>query len=111
MTTTYVSFSVYRKGPLTVIGFGSQRPNRIDLGVCRDELTALLKSTHCRSLAVDLTNVRFVPSGMLGLLATISKVGVELMIFNPNREIRDVLEITKLDSIMRIETVAIKGAH
>ncbi|ADG67383.1 hypothetical protein Plim_1550 [Planctopirus limnophila DSM 3776] len=105
----YSSFAVYQSGPLTVIGFGRNRPDRLDLGICRDELTLLLRSTKCQSLAVDLTNVRFVPSGMLGLLATIPKLGVELMVFNPNPEIREVLEITRLDSIMRVETVPVSG--
>jgi anti-anti-sigma regulatory factor len=56
-------------------------------------------------MAFDLTRVRLVPSGLLGLLASIRKQGVEVHLYNPSDDIREVLEITKLDEVLQMHTV------
>src|SRR6186713_1401244 len=60
---------VYQAGELTVLGFGGRETlDRLSLGECRQELMRLIHEHHCQSLAIDLTGVRFLPSGLLGLL-------------------------------------------
>lgn len=99
---------VYKSGKLTVVGFGGKDVlDRINLIHCRDEIAALIKEHGCESLAFDLTGIKLVPSGMLGLLASIKKFGVEVHVYNPSRDIRDVLEIMKLDRVMHIHDIAI----
>ena len=95
---------VYKAGKLTVVGFGGEAIlDRINVTQCRDEIAALIKQHRCEELAFDLTGVKLVPSGMLGLLASLHKqLTVEVHLYNPNRDIRDVLEIMKLDRILHV---------
>jgi anti-anti-sigma factor len=97
---------IYQAGELSVIGFGGQAVlDRIDLGECRDELAKLIDEHKCRTMAIDLTGVKLMPSGMLGLLSSIHRQGVEVRIYNACRDIREVVEITKLDQILKLHDV------
>ena len=97
---------IYQTGPLTVVGFcGREILDQIDLSQCRSEIVAILEQYHCETLAFDLTGVELVPSGMLGLLASLRKMGIEVQLYNPSADIREVLEITRLNEIMSIHEV------
>jgi anti-anti-sigma factor len=99
---------VYQAGKLTVVGFGGKGVlDRINLTHCRDEITSLIQEHQCENLAFDLTGVKLVPSGMLGLLASLKKLGVEVHVYNPTRDIREVIEIMKLDRVMHVHNVPI----
>lgn len=96
---------VYETGPLTVVGFGGgsgELPESIDLAECREEIVELLKLHDCKDLAFDLTGVRYVPSGMLGLLASLRKLGIQVHLYNPSVDVREVLQITHLDQLFKI---------
>lgn len=102
------NLEVYEAGPLTVVGFGGREVlDHVNVAECRDELVSLIKDNDCESLAVDLTGVRLLPSGLLGLLASIHKMGVELHLYNACDDIREVLEITKLDQLMQLHEVEV----
>ena len=97
---------VYEAGELTVLGFGGREVlDRISLGQCREELMALIRELDCKTLAFDLTGVRLIPSGMLGLLCSIWKQGVAVHLYNPSQDVREVLEITKLDGLFELHEV------
>lgn len=99
---------VYQAGELTVVGFGGEPVlDRIDLGDCRDELVQLIDQHRCRTLAIDLTGVKVMPSGMLGLLSSIHRGGVEVQIYNACPDIREVVEITRLDQILKLRDVKV----
>ncbi|HTI52195.1 MAG TPA: STAS domain-containing protein [Planctomycetaceae bacterium] len=94
---------VYETGPLTVVGFGGREiVDQIDIGECRDEIMELLELHDCRVLAFDLSGVRYVPSGMLGLLASLRQKGIEVHLYNPSSDVREVLEITRLEALFQI---------
>lgn len=94
---------VYETGPLTVVGFGgAEILDQIDLGDCRNEIMELLKLHDCKVLAFDLAGVRYIPSGMLGLLASLRRIGVEVHLYNPSVDVREVLEITRLNELFQI---------
>ncbi len=94
---------VYETGPLTVVGFGPDEiPDYIDLAECRTEIVDLLTLHDCKDLAFDLTGVRYIPSGMLGLLASLRKLGVQVHLYNPSSDVREVLQITHLDRLFKI---------
>ncbi|MDP1796121.1 MAG: STAS domain-containing protein [Planctomycetaceae bacterium] len=102
------NLEVYEAGPLTVVGFGGREVlDHINVAECRDELISLIREHQCESLAVDLTGVRLIPSGLLGLLASIHKLGVDLHLYNACDDIREVLEITKLNQLIQLHEVAI----
>jgi anti-anti-sigma factor len=97
---------VYQSGPTTVVGFGGRDVlEEVNVAACRDELVDLIDKENCEVLAFDLTGVRLVPSGMLGLLASVRQQGVEVHLYNPSDDIRDVLAVTGLDSLMPIHQV------
>jgi anti-anti-sigma factor len=92
---------VYQTGPTTVVGFGGRDVlSDVNVAVCRDELVALIEKAHCQTLAFDLTGVKFLPSGLLGLLASLRQKQVEVHLYNPSQDVRDVLEITNLNRLI-----------
>ncbi len=94
---------VYETGALTVVGFGSDDlPDHIDLAECREEIVELLQLHDCKDLAFDLTGVRYIPSGMLGLLASLKRLGIQVHLYNPSGDVREVLEVTHLDQLFKI---------
>jgi anti-anti-sigma factor len=99
---------VYSLGKLTVLGFGG-RPmlDHLNVAECRDWIVDLIKANGIESLAFDLTGVVVVPSGFLGLLASLRKVGPEVLLFNVCDDIREVLEITHLDRMLTIHQVEV----
>lgn len=101
-TVTPKTFDVYATGPLTVIGFGDRDPLDLSVPDCLAELTELLEEVGAKQLAVDLTGIRLIASGMLGLLASTAKRDVGVMLFNPSEDIVEVLEITNLDKLLSV---------
>ena len=51
--------------------------------------------------------MKLIPSGMLGLLASLHKLGVKVMLFNPSEDIREILEITHLNQFLEIHEASI----
>ena len=99
-------FKVYQTGKLTVIGFAGQGfPEYDRVEQCRNELAKLIKTHDCETLAFDLTGVPFIPSGVLGLLVSLGKLGVDVHLYNPSEHIQDVLKITKLDRKLHVQFV------
>lgn len=99
---------VYQPGALTVVGFGPRdRLDHLNLADCREEMFELIRQQNCRMLAIDLTGIKLIPSGLLGLLVAVHQRGVSVCLFNPSDDLREVLEITKLDQLFpsyRVET-------
>lgn len=99
---------VYEAGELTVVGFGGREIlDHINLAECRDELLNLIREHQTKTLAIDLTGVKLLPSGMLGLLASVHRLGVEVQLYNACQDIREVLEITKLDQVIHLHEVEV----
>jgi len=99
---------VYKAGASTVVGFGGRDVlDDANVAECRDQMLALIKEHDCRQMHVDLTGVRLVPSGLLGLLATLRRRDIEVHLYNPSPDVREVLSITNLDQIMPVHDVPI----
>lgn len=97
---------VYATGPTTVVGFGGQDlPDNINLALYREWLVGLIQQHDCRVLAFDLTGVRLLPSGLLGLLASLRNEGVEVHLYNPSPDVREVLDVTHLNTLMPVHFV------
>ena len=100
--------NVYSVGATTVVGFGGRDVlDNVNLAVCREELVELIRRHEVQVLAFDLTGVILVPSGLLGLLASMRHEGVEVHIYNPSDDVREVLDVTHLDELMPIHEVAL----
>jgi anti-sigma B factor antagonist len=104
------ALEIYEVGPTTVVGFGGRNPlDDVNLSAFRADLVTLVKQHETKILAFDLTGVRLVPSGLLGLLASMRREGVEVHLYNPSADVREVLRTTNLDRIMPIHELAIDG--
>jgi anti-anti-sigma factor len=103
MSSNREILDVYAAGRLTVVGFGGYDVlDHVNVDDLRAEIEILLSGGKCEALAFDLTGVTFVPSGLLGLLASLKDHNIQVLVFNPSEDIREVLEITRLDQIMQV---------
>lgn len=103
---TLSELEVYQSGELTVLGFGGREVlDHLNLAECRDEIADLIREHRCRHLAFDLTGVRLIPSGLLGMLASIHRQGIDVHLYNASDDIREVLEITKLNRVIHLHEV------
>ncbi|MCA9075501.1 MAG: STAS domain-containing protein [Planctomycetaceae bacterium] len=94
---------LYEAGKTTVVGFGGEEIlDDINIADCRDELLALVKEHNAEVVAFDLRGVRLIPSGMLGLMASLRNLDLKIQVFNPSPEVREVFAITSFDQIMEI---------
>ncbi len=99
---------VYQAGKLTVVGFGGHDIlDGIHLAECKEGISQLISEYDCEVFAFDLTGVKLVPSGLLGLLASLRQQNIEVHLYNPCNDIQDVLEITRLDQVMEIHHVSV----
>ena len=97
---------VYQTGPLTVVGFaGKDVPDEVCIAGYRDQLEKLIAEEGVEVMAFDLSGVKLVPSGMLGLLTTIRKRVKRVELYNPSEDVREVLRITNLDRLFEIKTL------
>ncbi len=97
---------IYEAGELTVIGFGTQPIlDNINIAEFREQVTDIVHENDCKTLAFDLTGVKLIPSGLLGLLASLRDLGVEIHLYNPSDDVREVLSITKLDQVMTVHDI------
>ncbi len=104
---TLAQFEVYEPGPLTVIGFGTRDTlDQFDLAACRNDVFDLIRDHRCQMLAIDLTGIRIIPSGLLGLLVSVHQQEISVCLFNPSEDLREVLQITKLDRLFPCYRVA-----
>lgn len=102
-------FQVYQTGELTVVGFGGREIlDQIDLSACRAEILGLVDKHKCQTLAFDLSGVKLIPSGMLGLLASLRKMNIRVHLYNPSQDIAEVLQITRLAEVMPIHYIDVE---
>ena len=100
---------VYSVGPVTVLGFGGQDvPSEFSVAHYRLAISELLKANNSSIVAFDVTGVRLVPSGMLGLFISLTRIPdlpLTVQVFNPSDDLREVLAITKLNKFIEIHEV------
>lgn len=100
---TLSQLMVYESGALTVVGFEAQaRLDLLNLAECHGEVISLIRESHCKVMAIDLTGTPMIPSGLLGLMVAIHQEGVSVCLLNCSDELREVLEITKLNRFISI---------
>ena len=97
---------VYQTGELTVVGFGGKDvPDEVCIAAYRQQLFDMIAQYGTKVLAFDLSGVQLVPSGMLGVLSSLSQRVERLEIYNPSPDVREVLHITKLERLFDIKEV------
>ena len=99
---------IYQTGELTVVGFGGEDvPDEVCIAGYRDQLFELINTYQCKVLAFDLTGVTLVPSGMLGVLTSLRQKVERVELYNPSVDVREVLNMTRLEKLFDIKEVAL----
>ena len=94
---------IYTVGQRTVLGFGGQEiVSQLNVSVYRDHLISLIQEHEVQTVAFDLTGIVVIPSGLLGLLASLREHNVTVELFNLSDDIREVLAITRLDELLKV---------
>jgi anti-anti-sigma factor len=110
MSPNQAILDVYQSGELTVVGFGDREIlDQVDLSACRAEIIALVEKHGCKTLAFDLSGVKLIPSGMLGLLASLRRMNIAVHLYNPSPDIVEVLQITRLSDVLPIHYIDVDG--
>jgi anti-sigma B factor antagonist len=95
---------VRETGRRTVVGFsGGDLPPEYVLSRYLEQITRLIDDQKCEEFAFDMAGVSIVPSGFLGVVASILQKGVHVSVRNPSTEIREVLALTNFDSRVHVE--------
>lgn len=103
MANEFVTLEVVQEGDVTRIGFGrGDVLDQINIAACREQIAEIVKRHQTKTLAFEMSGVRLIPSGMLGLLASLRDLVAKIQILNPSDDVREVLEITKLNQIFEV---------
>jgi hypothetical protein len=94
---------ITRDGSSVTIGFNeAEIPDDLCIARYREQVFPLVAENEgCTKLIFDVKNLKFLPSGMLGLMASVMKTVSDVEIRNPSPDIRETLRIMKLDTFMR----------
>jgi anti-anti-sigma factor len=96
-------FDVQEAGERIVIGVAGRDYLGYEfVSQCRDGLKDLIRRNNCKTLALDLTGVMMMQSDVLGMLVALHNDGVAIELLNPSEEVRAVLAVTRLDTILKI---------
>lgn len=107
MANEFATLELVQNGETTIVSFGGcEVLDQINLAACREQITEIVKRNQTKTLAFEMTGVRFIPSGMLGLLASLRDIVAKIQILNPSEDVREVLEITKLNQIFEVREVS-----
>ena len=91
-------------GRRAIVGFNSTAiPDEVCVAAYKNQLLAYVQEHDCKIMAFNLAGVKMLPSGMLGLLVSLKKKGLEVELLRPSADILEVLRITKLVSILKID--------
>ncbi len=107
MANEFATLELVQNGETTIVSFGGcEVLDQINIAACREQITEIVKRNQTKTLAFEMTGVRFIPSGMLGLLASLRDMVTKIQILNPSEDVREVLEITKLNQIFEVREVS-----
>ena len=69
-----------------------------------DETALLCTAAHqeLRNVVLDLTEVEAIDAAGIGALVSLQAAGIYLKLMNPTPQVREVLKVTQLDSILEI---------
>ena len=76
----------------TVIGIGTMEIwDGADLSLIRDTLTTLVVRQRQRSIGIDMSSVKYVPSGFFGMLFDWFEEGINVRLFSPQPRVANML--------------------
>ena len=103
------TFTLYRHGEVTVIGWDGEADADADPTAFLHEAADLVTGANASVLAVDLTGLTQFRPGLLGGLASIVRRGTRVLLFNPTEDVRDLLRVSRLDRLLSVHAVELNG--
>ncbi len=103
------TFTLYRHGPVTVIGWDGAAEIDPDPAEFQQEAADLAAGAAAEVLAVDLTGLEYYPPGLLGGLPSLVRRGVRVLLFNPTEDVRELLRVTHLEHLLGVHTADLSG--
>ena len=87
----YDSISMVEVDGTTVLDLGTMEIwDGADLSLLRDSLGQLVR-TRCACIGVDMSHVKYVPSGFFGMLYEVFEKGIDIQLHNPQARVRNML--------------------
>lgn len=84
--------SVYVREGVTVLDFGTMEIwDGADLSLLRETLTRLIDKEKCKSIGVELTSVKYIPSGFFGMLYDLYEKGIIVTLYSPQPNVAGML--------------------
>ncbi|QDT96085.1 hypothetical protein [Gimesia aquarii] len=84
--------SVYVREGVTVLDFGTMEIwDGADLSLLRETLTRLVDQEKCKSIGVELTYVKYIPSGFFGMLYDLYEKGIAVTLYSPQPNVASML--------------------
>lgn len=90
---------------VTVQNLGDEAILRCQGRIVRGDETAILCAAaqqHGRNVILDLSSVDAIDASGIGVLVSLQAAGIYLKLLNPTEQVREILRLTKLDSIFEI---------
>lgn len=83
---------VFADEHVTVLDLGAMEIwDGADMALLRESLTRLIKSEKRRSIGIDMRHVKYIPSGFFGMLFDWFETGVEIRLYAPQPNVRQML--------------------
>lgn len=83
---------VTKEEEVTIVNIGDVEIwDGADLALLRETLTKLIDVDHCTSLGVDMSTVKYIPSGFFGMLFEWYERGIHVSLFSPQPNVENML--------------------
>jgi anti-anti-sigma factor len=110
MSTEALLFVVKETGEPTIIAFRDwaslqNQVYHLDwtfFDYIKSECNKIWSRTGCKVLALDLTNVDFVPSSFLAVLVSLRRGGRQIELLHPSESLLESLEMTNLNELFAV---------
>lgn len=103
MTDRTGLLQVLESGPETIVRLRAEGlPLEQSLPELEREVTNLVEQHACHTLAFDLKGMALVASSLLAFLVWLHNNGLKIELRNTSKGIREHLEVTKLDQLLRV---------
>lgn len=83
---------VFPDEQVTVLDLGDMEIwDGADMALLRESLTRLIKFEKRRSIGIDMSHVKYIPSGFFGMLFDWYETGVQIRLYSPQPNVRKML--------------------
>jgi anti-anti-sigma regulatory factor len=83
---------IFDQAGVTIVSIGDVEIwDGADLALLRETLTKVIEVDECKSLGVDMSSVKYIPSGFFGMLFEWYERGIHISLFSPQPNVENML--------------------